>query len=135
MKYLIIISLITSIWSCSKDATEETKTGTFMFHLHTYIDNAKPLDGFTNIASKDIKNSVLVYPNPTNNFVIIKATEDFGLATIKIYDINGNIVISEQHNMVENNVINIDVSKLLIGYYSICVSVNDKEQWSNFVKK
>ncbi|MBK8778541.1 MAG: hypothetical protein IPO25_14515 [Saprospiraceae bacterium] len=39
MKYLIIISLITSIWSCSKDATEETKTGTFMFHLHTYIDN------------------------------------------------------------------------------------------------
>lgn len=93
------------------------------------------LDGFTNIASKDIKNSVLVYPNPTNNFVIIKATEDFGLATIKIYDINGNIVISEQHNMVENNVINIDVSKLLIGYYSICVSVNDKEQWSNFVKK
>lgn len=39
MKYLLISLLLLGVWTCSKDTIGEVKTGTFMFHLHTYIDN------------------------------------------------------------------------------------------------
>ena len=91
------------------------------------------LDGFTSIAQKDINNSIMIYPNPSNDIISFESIEDFGLVTIKIYDLNGNIVL-KQDKMLSNNTVSVDVSNLIVGTYSVCISNNDKEKWFKFIK-
>ncbi|MBQ6269946.1 MAG: T9SS type A sorting domain-containing protein [Bacteroidetes bacterium] len=91
------------------------------------------LDGFTSIAQKDINNSIMIYPNPSEDIISFESIEDFGLVSIKIYDLNGNIVL-KQDKLLSNNTVTVDVSNLNTGTYSVCISNNDKDKWFKFVK-
>jgi hypothetical protein len=78
--------------------------------------------------NKSIKN-LLVFPNPTQNKLIIhSAIHDF--ESVSIIDINGRIVI----NSANNNSKEIDVSNLKAGMYIITITSSDGNITKKFIK-
>ena len=76
-----------------------------------------------------------VYPNPTTDFLTIQSFENIVNATIDIYDVAGNIVFSKKQDFADNSIIEIDVSHLLTGSYSVRISGGKRSSWGSFVKK
>ena len=66
-----------------------------------------------------------VYPNPTNDFLVLKV-ENFNFSTInfQLYDINGKILMN---NKPEGSVTNIAMSNLVPAIYFLKVFQGDKE--------
>ncbi len=93
------------------------------------------LDGFSSIASHDIVNSISIYPNPTADNLIITATEDFGSAVVRIYDLSGKTVFDRVMDINTSESISLDISSLTAGTYSICISIGEKSQWNKFIKR
>ncbi|MBN2778930.1 MAG: lamin tail domain-containing protein [Bacteroidales bacterium] len=62
------------------------------------------------------ENQIMIYPNPAENFVVIKITNVISETTIKIIDISGKIVF--ETNQV-NNINTIDISNLAKGVYLV----------------
>src|SRR5690606_31136027 len=66
-----------------------------------------------------VKNSFIVYPNPSQGMLNIQSRFDVGQANIAIYDMNGRIVFNTEVEM--HRARNIDVSSLNTGIYLIKV--------------
>jgi len=63
---------------------------------------------------------IKVYPNPASNFIKIDVNDD---AFIKIFDVNGKLVKSENIKRDNNRV---DVSDLNVGIYTLLINCNNK---------
>lgn len=60
--------------------------------------------------------NIILYPNPSNDFITIKNLSNYALSHIVIRDLNGKIVYSKKVNSKQ---INIDVSFLQKGAYFV----------------
>lgn len=102
-----------------------TKTATGCSNSKTF--NVAGVTGLKAVANN---NSLVVYPNPTSNFLKIETTEkDY---TVQVFDIVGNKVLDFNHNFKTNGVIN--VSSLPKGVYYVVVEGKEKNTIS-FIKE
>lgn len=90
---------------------------------YAWIDNIK-LAGNSSPASTNnfSENSFDIYPNPTTQFVNIRGLA--GDASIKITDIMGRVVKTNNYNNISNE-ITLDVAELVNGQYFVHVSQNE----------
>ena len=65
-----------------------------------------------------------IYPNPTTNFIIVELEKNVN-ADIKVYDINGKIVIEDKLN--DENEKQLDFSFLKQGNYLLHINISDKQ--------
>ncbi|MCX7735553.1 MAG: peptide-N-glycosidase F-related protein [Candidatus Kapabacteria bacterium] len=77
------------------------------------------------------ENLIYVYPNPTNEKIIIESEFDFGLCEFSITDISGRTIDSKILNIKEGERIQFDVVNYPTGTYLI----NFKNKAYNFTKK
>ncbi|WP_299180095.1 RICIN domain-containing protein [uncultured Aquimarina sp.] len=78
-----------------------------------------PMGESTKLFDESINPEILIYPNPAVNMVTISGAAQ---STVRVYDINGKIVLTQ--NISNNNQI-IDVSKLTKGMYYVKVNELD----------
>ncbi|MFN3445916.1 MAG: T9SS type A sorting domain-containing protein, partial [Bacteroidia bacterium] len=71
--------------------------------------------GLTNI---DISNKLMVYPNPTNNYLTITSNEILGSAQFSMMDLTGRLVLTSNIN-IDTNHPSVDVSTLNKGIYFV----------------
>jgi hypothetical protein len=74
-----------------------------------------------------------VYPNPTNDRLYMDAIPTIGSANVMIYNIQGELVMSEQMN--SNTRMNIDVTVLSKGFYTLTMQGANVEYRTYFVKE
>lgn len=88
------------------------------------------------IDTETLKNSITVYPNPTDSFLNIKLPQTIldKDISIKLYDINGK-QIKNQKITLKNNSVNINVEQIPKGVYLIHLINNDKNWSQLFIKK
>ena len=65
-----------------------------------------------------------IYPNPTTNFIIVELEKNVN-ADIKVYEINGKIVIEDKLN--DENQKQLDFSFLKQGNYLLNINIADKQ--------
>ena len=103
-----------------------------IFKDATLDDNLsnKESDDVINESYKD--NAVVIYPNPANDLLTIELTLLNNSTEIKIYNINGQIVKSEE---VSELISQIDISSLPIGIYCLKLKNNDTIVTRKFIKQ
>jgi hypothetical protein len=97
------------------------------------INETKGINSYTQvIVLHNIENSNIVfdiYPNPAQNLINIGLPNDFKINHLEIFDVNGKSVFSG------DNPINIDVSALAPGLYTIQINTNYTSQKLKFIKQ
>ncbi|NJM79827.1 MAG: S8 family serine peptidase [Flavobacterium sp.] len=77
------------------------------------------------------KDGLSIYPNPAENLLNIQSDFDFINAKVKIFDVSGKIVYS--NNDFKDNII--DISNLLKGFYILEINNENKILTKKFIKK
>lgn len=81
----------------------------------------------------DIKNNVLIFPNPSHDKVYIAVNNSFFVNNIKIFDINACLIKDENiHNYI--NVYEMNISDLKAGNYFIYVNFRKRSEVFKFIK-
>jgi hypothetical protein len=124
-------------------APEQTKKCAFCFavgkdeedlanELQLCLKNQVPVRDFSN------NNFISVIPNPAQNYIQIQSNcSESNSASIKIYDIFGNIVYENNGLLTNNGYFNqrVELDDLAIGYYMVYVEFNNSEFiYSKFIK-
>lgn len=73
-----------------------------------------------------------IYPNPSENVVNLKLDIFYGNEIVKIFDISGRVVYSEQ---VADKLININIEDFKSGMYIVSMSNEKSSSISKFIKK
>jgi hypothetical protein len=74
-----------------------------------------------------------IYPNPAQDFIIIKTDHNFKNGKISVYDLNGKMVMSENIEAYENK---IDMNSLLSGFYIVKIaSLNGESFFEKIIKE
>jgi len=83
---------------------------------------------FLNIIDNTFIHSINIVPNPTSNNTTLKVnSNETGIATISIFDINGSIVLSDKIDLsIGNNTLIIDASLLASGNYTVLLYIKDR---------
>lgn len=93
-----------------------------LFYRLKMVDNDGTVE-FSTIKSVELNKSkrhFSVFPNPTIGDLTIKTSDYKGLVLIELYNINGQKVLSEQRQVVDNqNIIKLSVTNLPNGVYSL----------------
>lgn len=85
-----------------------------------------------NINQFEFENNVLLYPNPTNNYLNLKLESNIQNASLKIISITGQTIFDKQN--ISGTDFNFDVSNLNSGLYIIQISDENKTYHSKFIK-
>ncbi|CAL2093139.1 conserved protein of unknown function precursor containing a T9SS type A C-terminal secretion signal [Tenacibaculum sp. 190524A02b] len=88
------------------------------------------------IDTETLKNTITVYPNPTDSFLNVKLPESIidNKTIIKLYDVNGRLIHNHQTTIKDNSA-NINVEELSSGVYLLHL-VNGSTKYSKlFIKK
>lgn len=86
----------------------------------------------TNLSTSDFdKNTISVYPNPSNDIIYIKGIENRNISQVSIVDILGKNVF-ESAEMKGNK---IDISNLNTGIYILSITSDNKQEKIKFIKK
>ncbi len=80
-----------------------------------------------------IQNNFIIYPNPSNGEIYIKARENMGDVSVSIFDIHGRKVYSKQ--MEVHTVANLNANGLKTGIYLIRIDGNNYSQTSKLIIK
>lgn len=91
--------------------------------------------GIISSISEKIKTqaSYQIYPNPAQDFIIIKTDHNFKNGKISVYDLNGKMVMSENIEAYENK---IDMNSLLSGFYIVKIaSLNGESFFEKIIKE
>lgn len=88
------------------------------------------------IDSETLKNTITVYPNPTNQFININLPETIinQKVEIIIYDINGR-ELKTNKQQIESTTFSLDVSAFSNGVYLLRILNGDKKWSQLFIKK
>ncbi len=80
------------------------------------------------------KNSIVIYPNPSNNFISIlyKNPIENQTATIEITDISGRLVYMEVFETEFKN--QFDISNLQVGLYHVGIEIQGQKIWKKVIK-
>jgi len=74
---------------------------------------------------------VSLYPNPAVNFINVKI-EDVSTYEVEVYDLIGNLVISEKSDNMLNTALKIDISNLQKGVYLMYIETSTKRTIKKF---
>lgn len=74
---------------------------------------------------------VSLYPNPAVNFINVKI-EDVSNYEVEVYDLIGNLVISEKSDNMLNTALKIDISNLQKGVYLMYIETSTKRTIKKF---
>jgi hypothetical protein len=81
----------------------------------------------SSIALSSLYNNILVYPNPTENRLILELDANlFSSFSYQLLDINGKVVISKTETSMQNKYI-LDLSPFVAGTYLLSVMVKKKD--------
>jgi len=83
-----------------------------------------------NIVDFDNSKIINLYPNPSNGIINISNGSDFKIASIKLFDLIGKMVLSYDDNLNQ-----INLSKLENGIYLMKIEVNNKVITKKIIKK
>lgn len=153
MKFILKLCFLVPVISFSQQSHEETTTysydnlnrlvqviyndGTSYGYVYDNLGNRTQLDvEILGIDEEDLKNTITLYPNPTDEFLSVQMPENLISETseISLYDVNGRLLKSQEFK-VENREIRISVENLSNGVYLLRVTNND-QNWSQlFIKK
>ncbi len=97
--------------SASQGSSSNTSDGTVAYDLPAGCD---PL-GINDNGS--LEDTLIIYPNPSNGNINIRALIDLGNATISIFDINGREVYNQEVSL--QNTVNVNAENLSTGLYII----------------
>ncbi len=89
------------------------------------VDNVVTSDGVVSVENVDAKSLFEIYPNPANEFFILKNLEN-GNAEISIFDMTGRLVYNADANTITGNQNEINIQNLAKGTYMIKVLSNEK---------
>ncbi len=78
-----------------------------------------------------IEDKLIIYPNPSNGNINIKALIDLGDATISIYDINGREVFNQEVTLQDN--VNVNAENLNTGMYIMKIEGVDYSHTSKLI--
>jgi YD repeat-containing protein len=88
------------------------------------------------IDSETLKNTITLYPNPTNRSLRIRTPQNYNNEDVKLrlYDMNGKEILIKRYE-IKNDEIEIDVGTISSGIYLLNL-INGREKWSQlFIKK
>lgn len=74
----------------------------------------------TDISNISVENKIVVFPNPTSNYIIISGIESNHEYHVKIINLNGT-VLQEIENTKEKEIIKIDLNHLSTGIYFVVI--------------
>ncbi len=99
-------------------------------------NNEKIYEQTTSVLVKQGKESIYVVPNPAENLTTIYFESLYSNTyEIKIFDVVGKQVYYQTHNSLRGeNAVELDVSKLTQGMYSVVVSSEAETQITRFIK-
>ena len=106
-----------------------------MFGINTpgyfCMDNFITSDGVTPVVTLEAEKAFEVYPNPANDFVILKndATSD---AQVRIYDMLGREFHQER---LSANIEQINISHLAVGTYQVQIQYDDTVESHLLIKQ
>ena len=78
------------------------------------------------------KNSVLLFPNPTNDNVTLSLPSLESKITVKIFDCNGKLVLIQNENKTQE--ISVNVQSLQSGFYTIKIETEKNNFFKKFMK-
>ena len=93
--------------------------------------NLKRNNVITSVGNVKIDESIVIYPNPANDFIFVNTAGTSGIT--RIFDLNGKVV--KQENSSSNSVNKLDISTLSKGIYNVQVTTNDGKQISKRIVK
>lgn len=86
------------------------------------------------VTSLEVK-SIKIFPNPASNELFISLPHTDGVALIELFDALGNLQMKLKSQSDDNNLLQMDVSNLGSGIYTIRVTIDDKTHRLNFIKE
>lgn len=92
-------------------------------------------DTFLTVEDNLLKNSLKLYPNPTENTLSIAVNAAVHISEYKVFDINGQLVLQYHQQGNESFNSKVDVSKLQAGLYIMKISSNQGDASFKFVKQ
>jgi YD repeat-containing protein len=111
--------------------------GTEKSYVYDDLGNRTQLNTTTlSIDAETLRNTITLYPNPTNRNLRIRTPQIFNNESIKlkIYDMNGKEIFIKKFEIKEGE-IEIDVGTISSGIYLLNL-INGREKWSQlFIKK
>ena len=88
----------------------------------------------TQIERLDNNADVLIYPNPTGDFLTIELFETANLMTVEIFDIFGKLLAIKTISTVADNTNTVDLSGLSNGVYVISVTSDNRHYVNRIIK-
>jgi len=76
----------------------------------------------------ELTETILLYPNPSNEIISIKMPDDLQLLAVSFYNTLGQLVLNETQKTIS-------ISELPIGYYTAKIMTNEGLIYKNFLKK
>lgn len=92
----------------------------FLIKLHT--------EQSLSSSSFDAANAFVIYPNPVQNVLHLKANNFTSIKTVKIYDLQGKVVLQDTNDTI-------NVSNLSKGLYIVKISTEEGEVTKKFIKE
>ncbi len=100
-------------------------------HCYLLIEDIEDIKVFT--TEKDLPFSLLLYPNPTSDFVHLKSSEPLEITALKIVDMLGKTVFENSGTGLQNP--RIDVSDFKSGIYLVNITAGEKHYTEQLVVK
>ncbi len=102
--------------------------------LQTFTTPLRLEDESSDANVTETQNELFIYPNPATNELFM-ITDETGVYEMKIINMIGQIVISEKINLLQEQSIIVNISKLPSGTYQAVVTGNNGNQIGRFVKE
>src|SRR5690554_2144278 len=110
-------------------AGEGTHTITYTYEDAEGCENSATIqievDGCVGISTNELNNQVVLYPNPSTNYIDVALLGNHEMASVVVISLEGKIV-NTPTKTVDNQTTRIDVSSLSVGTYLVQISTNNE---------
>lgn len=109
-------------------AGEGTHTITYTYEDADGCENSATIqievDGCVGISTNELNNQVVLYPNPSTNYIDVALLGNHEMASVVVISLEGKVV-NTPTKTVDNQTTRIDVSSLSVGTYLVQISTNN----------
>jgi hypothetical protein len=91
------------------------------------------IETITGIVNVELSKSIQIYPNPASDRLVIHLPKSNERRMIKVYDINGKVILVELE--VDNGETEINISDFKTGLYILKINSGEHTGLKRFVKK
>ena len=93
-----------------------------------YFTFASFIDCYDNVTENVSENNVIVYPNPTRDFISIVFAENAICHSVEIYSLDGRLIMTF-HGVYQQDS-TIDISSLTTGIYLLKLTMSDGSEFT-----